>query len=107
MPVKAKPSLRYDLILDGAVRRYPDGREVCCDTPKGKAEYHRRIGLMALRQRGMCFHGAHGLRRPTFDHIRPRGMGAGFRDDRIEDEHGKPMNCAACWMCNTERGSKR
>lgn len=42
----------------------------------------------------------------TFDHERPRGMGAGFRDDRIEVD-GKWQNCAACWECNCIKGSRR
>jgi len=35
-------SLRYELILDGAVRRYHDGREVCQDSKAGWLEYKRR-----------------------------------------------------------------
>jgi hypothetical protein len=107
MPVTAEPSLRYELILDGAVRRYPSGREVCCDTVKGKREYNRRVEAMALRQHGVCCLGHHLLKNPTFEHSIGRGLGAGHRDDRITDEDGRPMNGAACWTCNGEKGSRR
>lgn len=107
MPVTAKPSLRYALILDGAVRRYHDGREMCCDTAKGKREYSRRVEAMALRQHGVCGLGTHLLRNPTFEHTDGRGMGAGHRDDRIVDSEGNPKNCAACYDCNARKGSKR
>ena len=107
MPVTAQPSLRYDLIYEGAVRRYHDGREVCCDTPKGRAEYGRRVAVMALRQHNVCGLGPHLLKQATFEHSDGRGMGAGHRDDRIVDEEGEPMNCAACWNCNAKKGSKR
>jgi hypothetical protein len=36
------PSLRYELICNGAVRKYPDGREVCEDSLAGRREYLRR-----------------------------------------------------------------
>lgn len=108
MPVRAKPSLRYELIFDGAVRKYPDHREVCCDTVKGKKEYSRRVAAMSLRQHGICSRKPHLLRNPTFDHsTRARGMGAGFRDDRIEDEEGNPINSASCFECNGRAGSVR
>ena len=45
-------SLRYSTILDGAVRVYPDGREVCQDSPAGWKEYSRRIDVMLQRQQG-------------------------------------------------------
>lgn len=106
MPVTAAPSLRYDLILDGAVRRYPSGREVCCDTVKGKKEYNRRVASMALRQHGICSRGAHLLKNPTFDHsTRCRGNGGGFRDDRIADDEGNWLNSCSCWNCNGQAGS--
>jgi hypothetical protein len=107
MPVRAKPSLRYDLILDGAVRRYHDGREVCTDTAKGRIEYHRRIAVMAMRQHNVCGLGPHLLKHPTFEHSVGRGMGAAHRDDRVEDEEGNRMNSAACLECNVKKGSKR
>jgi hypothetical protein len=39
------PSLRYELICNGAVRKYPDGREVCEDSLAGRREYLRRLEL--------------------------------------------------------------
>jgi hypothetical protein len=48
------PSLRYELICDGAVRRYPDGREVCVDSYAGRREYLRRLELMLKRQEWRC-----------------------------------------------------
>ena len=107
MPVTAKPSLRYELILDGAVRRYPSGREVCCDTAKGEIEYRRRLAVMVLRQHNVCGVGPHLLKAATFDHEQGRGMGAAHRDDRIVDDDGLPMNAAVCWACNMRKGSVR
>lgn len=107
MPVTAHTSLKWELICNGAVRKYPDGREVCCDTGKGMAEYSRRVSLMSLRQHNICGLGPHLLRVPTFEHSAGRGMNAGHRDDRIEDAEGNPMNCAACYRCNGEKGSVR
>ena len=99
---KAKPefSQHYDTILEGAVRRYQDGREVCQDNRQGWAEYKRRIEQMLGKQNFRC--GLCGKRLnladATFDHSRRRGMGSAFRDDR-------PKNgCAAHWVCNSEKG---
>jgi len=107
MPVTATPSLRYELILDDAVRLYPDGREVCCDTRKGKVEYSARVAAMALRQHGVCGLGPHLLRNATFGHDKGRGMDSAHRDDRIVDENGEPMNHAECMQCNLQKGSRR
>ena len=107
MPVTAKTSLKWELILDGAVRRYKDGREVCCDTAKGDREYDRRVVAMALRQHGICGLGPHLLFSPTFGHDKGRGMNAGHRDDRIIDDDGNPMNHAECFLCNGRKGSRR
>lgn len=107
MPVTAQPSLKWELILDDAVREYPDGRQVCCDTAKGKREYQRRIEAMSLRQHGICGLGHHLLKNPTFEHSAGRGMNAGHRDDRITDKNGENMNCAACYECNGRKGSQR
>jgi hypothetical protein len=38
-PKPKGPSLRYELILNGAVRKYPDGREVCEPNAQGTREY--------------------------------------------------------------------
>ena len=46
------------------------------------------------------------LAEATFEHARPSGMGSGSKDDRIVDEHGKPMNSAAHKRCNQAKGSK-
>lgn len=102
-------SLRYALILNGAVRKYPDGREVCQRTRKGRQEYHERTIIMAERQHklcGICW-------RPmlfldiTFEHEDGRGMNGGHRDDRIVDDNGVLVNCAAHSWCNSEKGSRR
>jgi hypothetical protein len=42
----------------------------------------------------------------VFEHQRPKGMGGAFTDDRIEVD-GNPINGAAHWICNSEKGSKR
>ena len=41
-------SLRYSTILNGAVRVYPDGREVCQDSSAGWREYKRRVEAMLV-----------------------------------------------------------
>jgi hypothetical protein len=108
---KPKPPnyLRYDLILDGTVRVYPDCRQVCQDSRAGWREYDRRVEVMLQRQGFKCCLCPKTLRlsEATFEHTDPRGMGAAFRDDRIEDENGQPMNGAACWDCNGKKGSQR
>ena len=105
---KAKPSnvLRYELILDGAVRKYPDGREVCQDNAAGWREYKRRIEVMVQRQSyRCCLCGKRlALSDATFEHSRRRGMGAAWREDRIYNEQGEMVNGAAHWICNAEKG---
>ena len=98
-------SLRYELILNGAVRRYPDGREVCTETSAGYREYQRRLEKMLARQNHKCCLCGKRLSRhdATFEHQRRRGIGGGFRDDRIEKD-GLSWNGAAHWICNRERG---
>lgn len=104
----AKPgrSLRYEVILDGAVRLYPDGREVCENNAAGFREYKRRIRVMVQRQNRRCCLCNEPLAQgnATFEHQRRRGMGAAFRDDRCETATGEPMNGAAHWICNSEKG---
>ena len=99
--------LRFELLLDGAVRRYADGREVCQDNPKGWAEYKRRIEIMLSRQSWRCcLCGERICSRndATFEHSRRRGMGAAFRDDRIYNQAGEQINGVAHWVCNVEKG---
>lgn len=93
-------SLRYTTILNGAVRVYPDGREVCTDSSAGWKEYKRRVEAMLLRQGGRCcLCGKRlALSQATFEHQRRRGMGAAWRDDRAD------CNGAAHWVCNSEKG---
>ena len=98
-------SLRYRTILDGAVRVYPDGREVCQDSKAGWLEYNRRVKVMLLRQNGRCAlcGRALALGNATFEHQRRRGMGAAWRDDRIRKDGGD-WNSAAHWICNSGKG---
>lgn len=98
-------SLRYETIMAGAVRVYPDGREVCNDCPKGWKEYRRRVGVMVRRQNHRCCLCTDRLSlvEATFEHQRRRGMHAAFRDDRIQKD-GQPWNGAAHWICNSEKG---
>lgn len=99
-------SMRYTVMLDGAVRVYPDGREVCNDhTVAGLKEYKRRIVAMVERQNSKCCLCGKKLHpnAATFEHQRRRGMHAAFRDDRIT-KNGQDWNGAAHWVCNGERG---
>jgi hypothetical protein len=106
-PQPKPESLRFTLILDGAVRKYPDGREVCQDSPAGYREYTRRLEVMLTRQHWQCCLCPGRIRSrsdATFEHQRRRGIGAAFRDDRIYNERGEQMNGAAHWTCNGEKG---
>jgi hypothetical protein len=98
-------SLRYTTLLDGAVRVYPDGREVCQDSAEGWREYKRRVKVMLQRQGHRCSLCTRplALGNATFEHQRRRGMGAASRDDRIEKD-GQEFNGAAHWVCNGVRG---
>jgi hypothetical protein len=98
-------SLRYDTILDGAVRVYRDGREVCQDSAAGWKEYKRRVEAMLLRQGGRCClcNKRLALSQATFEHQRRRGIGSAWRDDRILKD-GVDWNGAAHWECNVEKG---
>lgn len=104
-----KVSMRFELILGGAVRKYPDGREVCQDSAGGREEYLRRLNVMIRRQNHICCLCPDSMNsyNATFEHRCPRGMAGSRRDDRIEDENGNPMNGAAHWVCNSDKGSKR
>jgi hypothetical protein len=101
-----EPSLRYRTILNGAVRVYPDGREVCQDSAAGWREYARRVELMVQRQNYRCSLCGRriSVKSATFEHQRRRGMGAAWRDDRIEKANGEWVNSAAHWVCNSEKG---
>jgi hypothetical protein len=101
----AKTSLRYE-IVDGAYRKYPDGRQVCLETAKGRAEYQARTEAMRMRQHNICARGPHLIYEPTFDHQRSRGGGGGFRDDRIVDDNGNMLNGCSCLKCNGKAGSR-
>src|SRR5215469_4623162 len=100
------PSLRYELICDGAVKRYPDGREVCVDSYAGRREYLKRLELMLKRQEWKCCLCGKQIRSrddATFEHQRRKGMGSAWRDDRILKDD-QEYNSAAHWICNHERG---
>lgn len=103
MSVTAKPSLRYTLICDGAVRQYPNQREVCCNIPKGLIEYKRRRDEMYERDRGVCcLCGLFILPSDcTFEHTGGRGSNGHRRDDRTE------FNGVAHLACNIKQGSRR
>lgn len=98
-------SLRYQMILDGAVRVYADGREVCQNSKAGWLEYNRRVKLMWERQGRRCSlcNRPLALGNATFEHQRRRGMGAAWRDDRITKD-GQDWNGAAHWICNGDKG---
>jgi hypothetical protein len=92
--------LRYELLQNSAVRKYPDGREVCQDNLAGRREYLRRVQVMLQRQNFRCsLCGKRlSLDNATFEHARRRGMGSAFRDDRISN------GTAAHWVCNAAKG---
>jgi hypothetical protein len=99
------PSLRYE-IINGAFKRFPDGREVCLDNAAGREEYKSRTEIMRLRQHNICARGNHLIVHATFDHGKGRGMGSGKRDDRICDESGAWISGCSCWFCNGQAGSR-
>ena len=98
-------SLRYETIMGGAVRIYPDEREVCVNSKDGWLEYKRRVKVMWERQGRRCCDCGRpmALLNATFEHQRRRGMGAAWRDDRIFKD-GIDYNGAAHWVCNGQRG---
>lgn len=100
------PSLRYEVILDGAVIRYQDGREVCVNNAAGWREYKHRVRVMWQRQERRCClcNKPLALANATFEHQRRRGMGSAWRNDKIENEDGSWVNGAAHWVCNVEKG---
>lgn len=102
IPQPKPPSLRYEIILDGAAIRYPDGREVCQDNAAGRREYLSRLEQMIQRQNFRCGKCRRRITRATatFDHWPiKRGMGAAFRDDRILLPDGEEINRAVHWSC--------
>jgi 5-methylcytosine-specific restriction endonuclease McrA len=86
-----------------AVRVMKDGREICDQLTKaGRDEYTRRKRWAWEDQKHICAicHKPLTWADTTADHIQPRGMGGGRRDD-------SQKNLAAVhWKCNAERGSK-
>jgi len=98
-------SQHFELILNGSVRKYSDGREVCVDSPAGWREYKRRVQVMVQRQNFRCCLCKRRLSagNATFEHQRRRGMGSAWRDDRITKDGGE-WNGAAHWVCNGEKG---
>jgi hypothetical protein len=93
---------------------YPDGREVCSDTPEGRNEYWERTKQMANRQGWICACGC-GDRLDftespfregnlSFDH--QNGRGRSRRDDRIEID-GRWHNACLKYICNQLKGSRR
>lgn len=92
-----------------AVRIYRDGREACqLNTKAGRDEYSQRTRLMWERQGKTCriCHKRLALANAVFEHEQGRGFDGSHRDDRIEVD-GKPINGAACIICNTKKGSRR
>lgn len=87
--------------------KYPDGeggREVIdTSTAEGKRLWRARTIFVWVSHGNLC--GICGkwveLDELTGDHINPRGMGGGKRDDRIKNLQ------PAHFSCNAEKGSKR
>lgn len=79
---KPKPaSLRYEIILDGAAVRYPDGREICQPNASGDRLYTKRVREMVQRQNCRCClcGGRLGASDATFEHQRRRGIGSSLQ----------------------------
>jgi hypothetical protein len=98
--------LRWEIILDGAAVRMPDGREICQPSTAGRRLYADRVQQMVQRQDFRCSLCNERLSpaTATFEHERRRGAGGSRRDDRIVDECGNWLNSAAHWICNSEKG---
>jgi hypothetical protein len=95
-----KPSAMKEEIP--AVIVYPDGREVCTNTPKGQTEYRSRRSRMYRRDKGICVHCKLKIIpacAATWEHLKGRGMGGAKRDDRIE------FGAVAHALCNQLAGS--
>jgi hypothetical protein len=99
-------SQHYEVILDGAVRKYSDGREVCQDNASGWRLYKERVREMVQRQNFRCSLCGRriSVSTATFEHQRRRGAGGAWRDDRIVNSAGEEINSAAHWVCNSRRG---
>lgn len=102
-------------IIDNTYKQYRDGRQVCLENTAGRTEYKARVQAMRLRQHGICClfgkieecPGLMSESEATFEHSRPRGNGGAWREDRILDESGEPLNGAAHFFCNGQKGSRR
>jgi hypothetical protein len=82
---------------------YPDGRIVIDEnTRAGQDRKNATIAQAWAEQEGICpICGKYVcLLEATWDHIIPRRMGAGFRDDRRKNIR------AVHYVCNGERGSQ-
>jgi 5-methylcytosine-specific restriction endonuclease McrA len=91
--MKSKSRLPYKI--------HKDGREVCCKTPAGRAEYRARTLSAWERDKGICGWCLEPVSEQdvTADHIQSRGMGGATRDDRT-------ANLRPCHLdCNGQRGS--
>lgn len=88
---------------EDAFRTLSDGRQICSDTRAGRIEYaHRRwVAWKAQKFRCALCHRPLRFEEATSDHIRPRKMGAGERDDRQANIQ------AVCTRCNGLKGSRR
>src|ERR1700744_2818304 len=84
----AKPKIRKKKTPKAYFKEYSDGRLVIdLDMPQGREmrakiiaqAWERDHHLCGICQRYVC------LLEAVWDHIKPRGMGGGFRDDRLEN----------------------
>lgn len=83
-----------------------DGKEICSNTPKGRAEYRNRTLAMAERQGWVCRWCEKPMRLGDVSFEHDNGRTKGNQDDRIE-VGGVPQNAATHGGCNCERGSSR
>jgi len=95
-------------VVDG-VRIFPDGRQVCTETKRGREIYLARTIYLYVRQEGLCAICGKWMHPydASFEHEAGRGSGGSHRDDRTQFPDGRDMNAALCVKCNGEKGSRR
>ena len=93
----------YEPLYPEAVELKKGSRQICMNSTKGRAEYANRRRFVWEVYGRVCWLCA----RPVFsdavtsDHVDPRGMGGGSRNDAVD------AIAPCCGECNSRRGSRR